>query len=106
MPFDPAKPASNSPLVSAEMREQFNALNDKIDSTLPGPQGPPGPPGEVTNSQLSEAMNQAVYQATVTSSNNTNGVAVLEIQIGNPPTQADVQAIMDKLNELISALRR
>jgi len=100
MPFDPAKPANNSPLVSAEMREQFNALNDKIDSTLPGPEGPAGPqgpPGEVTNQQLSDAMNQAVYQATVGSSANTNSVQVLTIQISSPPTQGDVQAFMDKL---------
>ena len=31
MPFDPAKPAPNSPLVSAEMRSQLNGLKDLID---------------------------------------------------------------------------
>ena len=109
MPFDPAKPAADSPLVSAEMREQFNALNDKIDATLPGPpgpEGPPGPPGEVTSAQLSDAKTQAVYEATVASSANTNGVAVMGISVSNPPTQGEVQAVIDKVNELIAALRR
>ena len=44
MPFDPTKPAFGSPDSSAEMRSQFNALNDKIDAIPAGPQGPPGPP--------------------------------------------------------------
>ena len=32
MPFDPTKPATNSPLISAEMRDQLNALKALIDA--------------------------------------------------------------------------
>jgi hypothetical protein len=37
---------------------------------------------------------------------NSNDVAILGIAISDPPTQGDVQAIADKLDELINALRR
>ena len=36
MPFDPALPLEDSEMRSAEMRNQFNGLNDKIDA-LPAP---------------------------------------------------------------------
>ena len=45
MPFDPTRPAFGSPDSSAEMRSQFNALNDKIDAIPAGPQGPQGNDG-------------------------------------------------------------
>ena len=32
MPFDPAKPAANSPLASQEMRDQLNALKALLDA--------------------------------------------------------------------------
>jgi len=40
MPFDPTLPANNSPIVSAELRNQFNGLKALIDAlqpTLPTP---------------------------------------------------------------------
>jgi hypothetical protein len=40
MPFDPTKPANNSPNSSAEMRAQLTGLKDLIDAV------PAGPPGE------------------------------------------------------------
>ena len=56
MPFDPTKPANNSPNSSAEMRAQFNGLKDLIDAiqsvgsaTVDGVNTlPPGEPAEVT----------------------------------------------------------
>ena len=45
MPFDPTKPAVGTPITSAEMRAQLNALNDKIDAIPAGPPGPQGDPG-------------------------------------------------------------
>jgi hypothetical protein len=36
----------------------------------------------------------------------TSRVATLAIPVGDPPTQAGVVAIVDKLDELILALRR
>ncbi len=38
MPFDPTKPAANSPLISAEMRDQLNALKALIDAQGAGVQ--------------------------------------------------------------------
>ena len=37
---------------------------------------------------------------------NPGAVSILEIEITDPPTQSQVQQVMDKLNELITALRR
>jgi hypothetical protein len=64
----------------------------------PGPQGNDGPPGEVTNAQLASAI--------AGTSSNSNGVALLGLTVSDPPTQAEVQQIADKLDELINALRR
>lgn len=57
----------------------------------PGPEGPQGPPGEITNQQLSNAI--------AGTSANSNMVQLLD-------PSADQAAILAKLNELISALRR
>ena len=80
MPFDPSKPANSSPLSSAEMRGQFNSLN--------------------------QAITDAVNAAIAGTSNNSNGVATLgqSANAGYDPGQ--MQAVLDKLDELITALRR
>jgi hypothetical protein len=45
MAFDPTRPI-NGIIVDADfLRGQFNALNDRIDAGVPGPQGPQGEPG-------------------------------------------------------------
>ena len=36
----------------------------------------------------------------------SNGVALLGLAVSDPPTQAEVQLIVNKLDELIHALRR
>ncbi len=62
-------------------------------------QGPQGPSGEVTNSELATAISGT--------SNNTNGVSTLDSPFTNdPPTLADVEALRQKLNELILNGRR
>ena len=70
----------------------------------------PGPPGEVTQAQLSNdlanAVNQAMFNTLPQTSANSNGVALLSGTISDPPTQTEVQAQQDKINELINALRR
>jgi hypothetical protein len=63
-----------------------------------GGSGPQGAPGEVTTMQLNSAINGT--------SNNSNGVALLGLAVSDPPTQSEVQAIVSKLDELITALRR
>lgn len=68
----------------------------------PGPQGPQGNPGEVTAAQLNDALNTALAGTSA----NSNGVAPLSLALSDPPTENDVSQILDKLNELIAALRR
>ena len=63
-----------------------------------GPEGPQGPPGDVSTAQLDAAINGT--------SANSNAVATLGMTVSDPPTQAEVQAIADKIDELINALRR
>jgi hypothetical protein len=63
-----------------------------------GADGPQGPPGEVSSAQLNDAIQ--------TTSANSNSVAELAGAISDPPQQMEVQAIADKLDELILALRR
>ena len=60
--------------------------------------GPPGAPGEVSTQQLNDAI--------AGTSNNSNGVATLGLTVSDPPTQGEMQAIANKLDELIAALRR
>ena len=68
----------------------------------PGGTGPQGPPGEVSQTDL----NNAVLNALSASSNNSNSVSTLAMGISDPPSQGEVQAIANKLDELINALRR
>ncbi|MDZ4404885.1 collagen-like protein [Prosthecobacter sp.] len=70
----------------------------------PGQQGPqgepglPGAPGEVSLQQLTDAI--------ATTSSNSNAVATLGMTVSDPPTQAEVQQIANKIDELIVMLRR
>jgi hypothetical protein len=85
MPFDPNKPANNAGLNSAEMRAQLTSLDSGIQT-------------RATNASLAGSFNGT--------SSNSNGVEPLSIGISDPPPQSEVQAIADKLDELINALRR
>jgi hypothetical protein len=64
----------------------------------PGMPGMPGAPGEVSFQQLADAI--------ATTSSTSNGVDTLGLAVSDPPTQAEVQQIVNKLDELINALRR
>ena len=83
--FDPNLPADHSPIVAAELRNQFNNLNTQI-GTLPA-----GP--DVDNAIRDQAAK------------NVDALTPLAQSISSPPTQAQVQALQDKLNALITALR-
>jgi hypothetical protein len=82
MPFDPSLPVNNSLISSSELRNQLNGLNELIDN--------------VQNQLVNEIAGTAVNPA----------VSTLGQSISNPPTQAQVQAIQNKLNELINAITR
>lgn len=135
MPYDPAQPANNSALSSQVMRNQFTGIKDLIDAMVsitaaqvdgvttlnPGedatvtvsitgttlhltfgiPQGDEGlvgPPGEVTLTDLTNAINGT--------SSNSNTISMLGMTVSDPPTQAEMQTIANKLDELINTLRR
>jgi len=86
MPFDATKPANNSPVASSELRSQFTSLKTLIDACP-------------TNT----AMQNHVF-------NNSAGpcgtVGELGLTISNPPTQAQVQALADKIDEMLLFLKR
>jgi hypothetical protein len=82
MPFDPTLPVNNSLISSSELRNQLNGLKSLVDNVEL----------ELTNAIAGTAVNPAVN--------------VLGQSISNPPTQAQVQAIQNKLNELINAITR
>jgi hypothetical protein len=90
----------------AGVNVSFDGTNVRFTFSIPqgadGATGPQGLPGEVTQTDL----NNAVTQMTNDSSASSNTVATLGLSVSDPPTQAQVQQIADKLDELINALRR
>ena len=86
MAFNPALPQTNAPIASAELRDQFNGLKTLIDE-LP----------------TSNAMHNALVSQTAGSVLSVNPFTTA---ISDPPTQAEMTALADKLNELIDVLNR
>ena len=68
----------------------------------PGPAGPQGPPGEVTQTDLNNAVLNMLSQ----SSNISNGVATLSQSADGSYNATQMQEVINKLDELINALRR
>ncbi len=85
MPFDPTKPASNSQLSSAEMRSQLTALNTDIQTRTTA---------------------AAVAASIAGTSNNSNGVGALGLIADVSYNPSQMQDVLNKLDELINALRR
>ena len=100
MPFNPALPAANSPLVSAEMRAQLAALKQLIDNLEAN---------KATiadlNANVSNLQSQ-IANALADTSHNAINVADLNVGLSNPPQPWEVQPIIDKINELLGVLRR
>ncbi len=84
MPFDPAQPAPNSPLASQVMRDQLNALHGQI-------------------AALAAVLETRMLETAVNPFNVVEGLGLI---VSDPPTRGDVQLIADKLDTLISTLRR
>jgi hypothetical protein len=85
MPFDPTKPANHTPLEAGEMHAQLTALHADTQQ-------------RATQGELAAAIGST--------SANSNAVGTLGMAVSDPPTQGEVQAIADKLDEPINALRR
>ena len=136
MPFDPTLPANNSSGSSAQMRAQLTGLKTLIDAvptitsavvdavnTLPPgdpatvsasvigdvlhltfslPMGQSGPPGEVTLADMNAGLAATLAQT----SSNSNAVALLMEGADGFYNQTQMQRLLDKMDELITALRR
>ena len=89
MAFDPTKPANNSPNSSAEIRDQLTSLDADIQQ-------------RATISDL----NNAIANAIASTSSNTNGVGTMGQGASGGYDQNQMQQVLDKLDELINALRR
>jgi hypothetical protein len=55
---------------------------------------------------LNTALTQTMMNALSQSSANTNAISTLSRIFSDPPTQADMQALGDKLDQLILGMRR
>ncbi len=90
------------PWESAAVDVSFDGSNVHFTFGIPrgsdGANGSDGAPGEVSLQQLSDAI--------ATTSANSNGVSTLDLFPSDPPTQAEMQDVVNKINELIVALRR
>ncbi|MBE2284342.1 MAG: collagen-like protein [Prosthecobacter sp.] len=95
-------PAGDPAAVGVNFDGSHVRFTFDLPTGFPGPQGDPGPPGEVTAADLSNE----IALVTAGSSANSNGVDTLSLSLSDPPSQGEVQAVLDKLNELILALRR
>ena len=86
MPPNNTLPGNNAPLSSSELRERFKALNDVITSLPNSP-----------SLAHSVAHNTARLVAKV---------APLQLKVSEPPAKREIEVIVQKLNELIEALKR
>ncbi|MCX6899233.1 MAG: hypothetical protein NT105_11070 [Verrucomicrobia bacterium] len=89
MPFDPSFPPDNSELRASEFRGQFNGLNDKVEE-------------KPTTQQVNDAIGSAINGTP----RNVDGIGTLDIVMSDPPTQGEVQLLLENYNALIRALRR
>ena len=86
MAYDPTLPANNAPVVSAELRSQFAGLKDLIDAV-----------------PTSQPMTDAIA---ANAAGPTGPLLPPDIIVSNPPTQAEVQAVVDYVYQLYVALSR
>jgi len=109
--FDPTKPVENTPLDAAGIRDQFNSLNDRIESleqanvdlqaTLADLQTQINE--RITEAQLDNIMSDYVSN---NSSANTNAIGTDDDTLSDPPIFDDIDNLRNKLNELINSLKR
>ncbi len=96
MPYDANWPPDHAELDGAPFRDQFNGLKALIDGL---------------QNQCTDLNNQIQTRPDVgTIESDTSGatlpVAHLNLTVSNPPTQTEIQAIADKLDEMLVYLHR
>ena len=101
--LDPGQQATvQTNFDGSNVRFQFGTPRGSVGSSgsngSDGGQGPQGPPGEITQAQLNSAISGT--------SNNTNGVSTLGQSADGSYNQTQMQDLLNKMVELINALRR
>ena len=91
-------PAGSPAQVSASVSGGVLHLSFGLPAGDAGAQGPQGEPGPVNFGDLASAIQ--------TTSTNSNGVGTLSQQADGFYNSSQLQQVMDKLDELINALRR
>lgn len=89
MPYDPNLPQENTLIDAAQMRAQLQALHDLIQARPTMPE-----------------VGTAIGLAIAGTSSNSNAVNQLSLTADSTYQQTQMQAVLDKLDELILALRR
>ena len=102
---------TGSPGSSAGVSVQFTAGILHFAFTVPqGVEGPQGPAGEVTQSQLSNDLSNAVNNAMLTTlpqtSSNSNAVQNLNLTPAASYDPQQILALVNAYNDLLNALRR
>ncbi|MFA6560762.1 MAG: hypothetical protein WCV00_02510 [Verrucomicrobiia bacterium] len=106
MPYDPSFPPDNSELRANEFRSQFNGLDEKVEARPTTQQVADTVNNAVADKPTNDAMNSAIGAAINGTPRNVDGFSQLYITISDPPTQSEVQQLLDSYNTLILALRR
>ncbi len=83
MAFDPALPADHAEVVAAELRGQFAALKALIDA---------------------QAAQIAAQQTALAATAHKPDLGALSLALDDPPTSAQVQAVINQLNTLLTLL--
>jgi len=101
MAYDPSLPVEGTLIDAAQMRSQLQGLHNEIDTLATN---------SVTQAQhandLINTENAAVLTALPQTSANSNGVATLSLNAEPAYEQNQMQSVIEKLDELIEALRR
>jgi hypothetical protein len=90
---------TGDPGTSAAVAAMMNAGNVELSFTIP--RGDSGVSGVTTTDVTNAIANERINNA-----QNPTNVQTLSLTLSDPPTLAEVQAILSKMNELITALQR
>ena len=115
--FNPALPEDGALVIAEVLRGQFIALNDAIQTRATAAELNSAVSAldasiaeRVTQAELTNGMNiataQAAAQVLPQTSNATNGVSTLSVAANVNYDQWQMQQVIDKIDELINALRR
>ena len=99
--FDPSLPEDHALIIAGVLRDQFNGLKQLIDNL----QSWMNQVIDGYNTTLVDMQQQERADIAGTSRNVAN-VPPLTFTVSNPPEQWEVQAILDKVNEVLSTASR